>query len=314
MEFFRWIAGLFRFRQTNWKAVFLCLTAAVVFWFFSALNKENTSDLDLPVQLVIDESRYVATGPVPDRVWVNVTGKGWDLLNKRLGLRAEPVIIRLEQPDRTSFLLTRTLMKDLSASAEGLRINFIHGDTLHLQYDRLISRKIRLECGLSEILFDDGFGLTGEVTIDPAVVEVSGPADSIRKLGGVYRIPVKARGLSKTLETKVAVFGSESPLMSDPTRVDVRVPAGRVKRMVIAVPVKIDALVQRWATDADSSRIEVEIPQDQLTDFDARRLRVTMVIRKPAADRFYMRGQVSGLPEFSRILRMDTLEVYRIKP
>ncbi|MFM9075831.1 MAG: hypothetical protein ACKORJ_09765, partial [Bacteroidota bacterium] len=111
-----------------------------------------------------------------------------------------------------------------------------------------------------------------------------------------------------------AVFSGEPMLTAVPSRVMITVPAGRVQRMAINVPVKIDALAQRWAADADSSRIEVEIPQDRMKDFDARGLRVTLVIRKPAADRFLMRGQVSGLPEFSRIVRMDTLEVYRIKP
>lgn len=314
MEFFRWIAGLFRFRHTNWKALFLCLAAAVVFWFFSALNKENTSDLDLPVQLVVDESGYIATAPVPDRISVNVTGKGWDLLNKRLGFRVEPVVIRLDQPDRKTFLLTRTLMKDLSASVEGLRINFIHGDTLHIDYERRISRMIRLEPDLSEVAFEEGFGLIGDVTVEPAEVEVSGPASYVRKLGGSHMVAGAEKNLKKEWQAKVAVFSGEPLLTAVPSRVTITIPAGRVQRLAITVPVKIDALTPRWTADADSSRIEVEIPQDRLADFDARQLRVIMVIRKPAADHFFMRGQVTGLPEFSRILRMDTLEVYRIKP
>ena len=314
MEIFRWIAGFFRFRQTNWKALFLCLTAAVVFWFFSALNKENTSDLDLPVQLVIDEDRFIPTGPVPDRVSVNVTGKGWDLLTKRLGLRVEPVAIRLDQPDRTSFLLTRTLMKDLSASAEGLHINFIHGDSLHFSFDRRVSRTIRLEADLSGVSFDEGFGFTGQATVDPAEAVVSGPAERLRKLGTVYRIPVTANDISKSMESNVPVFSGEPLLTAVPGRVKVAVPVGRVTRILITAPVRIDALVQRWATDADSSRVEVEIPEDRLADFDQKKVRVTFVIRKPAADRFRMRGQVSGLPDYSRIVQMDTLEVYRVKP
>ncbi|MBZ0247597.1 MAG: hypothetical protein K8H85_16765, partial [Cyclobacteriaceae bacterium] len=96
MNFFRVISNLFHFNRTNWKALSLCLLAALVFWFFNALNKDYSTNLRFSVNFLFDQERYVAVEPLPKEVFMNVSGNGWDLLRKSLGVNLPDMNIPLE--------------------------------------------------------------------------------------------------------------------------------------------------------------------------------------------------------------------------
>ena len=309
----RWIGGLFRFRQTNWKALLLCLLAAVVFWFFSALNEEHVADIHLPVEWEVDVSRFVATGPLPARVEVNVTGKGWDVLAKELGWRTAAAVITLENPDRRSHILTRDIMKELTASAEGLRINFIHGDTLPLHFEKILTRKVRVVPDEASLDFREGFGMTGPIVCEPDEVAVSGPASVVRALSSKHAVAVAERSIDQPFHRMVALKFTDPLLQADPAEIMVTIPVGKVRRSVFRVPIEIDAPGRGWRTMQDSSTVEVEMPESALEAVRADRLRVRLTVRKPGADRFRMRGVVLGLPDEARVIRADTIEVYRDK-
>jgi hypothetical protein len=59
------IFNLLRFNRRNWKAVALCIFAATVFWFFNALNKNYTNNINLPMVFDYENEKYVAIRPLP---------------------------------------------------------------------------------------------------------------------------------------------------------------------------------------------------------------------------------------------------------
>src|SRR5215216_6687499 len=98
MRFFNSILNILRFNRRNWKAVALCIFAATVFWFFNALNKNYTTNINLPLVFDYDRENFMAVRPLPEAVRFNVTGLGWNLFRRSAGLKIPPLVVPLPQP------------------------------------------------------------------------------------------------------------------------------------------------------------------------------------------------------------------------
>ena len=78
MRLFNSILNIFRFNRRNWRAVVLCVFAATIFWFFNALNKSYTTNINFPLSFDYDRDNFVPVRNLPAQVRLNVTGNGWD--------------------------------------------------------------------------------------------------------------------------------------------------------------------------------------------------------------------------------------------
>jgi hypothetical protein len=68
MGFFKSIFNLLRFNKKNWKAVVLCVFAAMIFWFFNALNKNYTTNISFPIAFDYNDNVYIPIRPLPSEV------------------------------------------------------------------------------------------------------------------------------------------------------------------------------------------------------------------------------------------------------
>ena len=132
MNIIQSIFNLLRFHRKNWKAVVLCIFAATVFWLFNSLNKNYTTNINLPLVFDYDREHYIAIRPLPEAVRFNVTGGGWNLFRKSVGLKVPPLIIPLPQPSEVKKIVGSTLPALITNQPEGFSINFVLTDTLHV--------------------------------------------------------------------------------------------------------------------------------------------------------------------------------------
>jgi hypothetical protein len=77
----------------EYPAILVCLFMAGVIWFFNAMNKEYTTQIKYPVHFNFDEERLTSIGELPEKLKVNVTGQGWNLLKRSLYYNVKPVEI-----------------------------------------------------------------------------------------------------------------------------------------------------------------------------------------------------------------------------
>jgi hypothetical protein len=87
VSFVRSIFNFLRFNKKNWKAVVLCIFAATVFWFFNALNKNYSTNINFALAFEYDQDRFIPMKSLPSTVRMNVTGSGWDLFRRSLDLK-----------------------------------------------------------------------------------------------------------------------------------------------------------------------------------------------------------------------------------
>ena len=153
MNFLRAISNLLRFDRTNWKALALCLFAAAIFWIFNALNKSYATNLRFPLQFEFDNTKYIPVEPLPATLTMNVSGNGWELFRKSLGLKVPSISLPLERPVDTRKIVAGTLAPIVASQIGALQVNYIVSDTLRLKIEPKILRKIKLVADLGGVTF-----------------------------------------------------------------------------------------------------------------------------------------------------------------
>ena len=165
------------------KVVVLCIVISTTFWFFSALNKEDyISQVNYPVEIVFDETGYIATTELPNRIPLEVTGGGWDLMTRSFGFNMNPIRIRLNRPDESNFVLTSTLRSRLTPELDPVVVNYVLKDSLVFDIQKRVSREFELTLDTTSISFDSDFRMASQVVLEPRTITWTGPEKIINSL------------------------------------------------------------------------------------------------------------------------------------
>jgi hypothetical protein len=213
-QIFTWlITWLTPKRRQDVKVVGLCLMAATTFWFLNALNRDYSTRISCPIRFNYDDSTYIATKPLPTQVRLSVTGYGWNLLKKTLGINNEPIEYPIIRPLRTKYVTAPFLLTAVSEQLQGLRINYVVEDTLHLDFDRLVRKTIQIKVDSASINLDKNYFLTGPITVTPAQVTFQGPATILSEMGSVIKIKVPTQGIDEDYDETLEVPYPEDALV-----------------------------------------------------------------------------------------------------
>lgn len=228
----RWFTDpFFGEERSYWRAVTACFLAAATFWLLNALNKTYTTRITYPVAWRYDARRYIPVKPLPTEVAVNVTGRGWKLLRRQLLLDVKPAELTLSTLPSTRYVTGRVLRPALQQAMEGLQFNYLISDTLWVEFDQLVSR--RLPLGLSPAT--DGAALPYAARFEPESIVFRGPAGKVNSLPSPYPVHLpEAPAGSSTGDMRVPIGG---PDLVETSVQDVRVRL--LRRPVVTVPVQV---------------------------------------------------------------------------
>jgi YbbR domain-containing protein len=232
MSVLRVISNLFRFNRTNWKAVALCFFTAFIFWLFTSLNKDHTTNITFPLKFEFDNDQYVAVR-MPQSVNINVSGNGWDLLRKSFGLRLPVLSIPLDKPTDVKKIPGSVLLPQVAGQLGSMKTNYVVGDTLDLQIDIKDSHKFLLVAELSDVSFKKGFGRISQVVILPDSVEIEGPKSILHTLPDSIVLPISISKLSEHFKEEMEVIIPKGEMTKrNPPVVEVRFEVGEVEELV----------------------------------------------------------------------------------
>ncbi|NOT75476.1 MAG: hypothetical protein HOP08_11135 [Cyclobacteriaceae bacterium] len=268
MNFFRAISNLLRFDRTNWKALALCLFAAAIFWIFNALNKNYATNLKFPLHFEYDASKYIAVDPLPSSLALNVSGNGWDLLRKSLGVKVPTISMTLERPTEARKIVAGTLSPIVASQIGSLHVNYIVTDTLRLKIEPAAKRKIILKADLSEISYKKNFGRSGPVVILPDSVMLEGPKSLIEKLSDTIILKIQSTRVDGNVRENAEVIVSHKDLISrNPPVAEVMFEVGPVVEVMRYLKLKTPKIP--WGTELvnDSVAVSFIVPQKNQKDF-----------------------------------------------
>jgi hypothetical protein len=311
MRPFNFILNILRFNRRNWRAVVLCVFAATIFWFFNALNKNYTTNINFPLRFDYDQENFIPVKNLPEFVRINVTGNGWDLFKRSTGVKLVAVEIPLERPAETKKIVGSTLPVYFSTQVDGLEVNFVLTDTLYLDLEPRRGRWIKLSLDSIDANIKSGFGLASPIAVLPDSIFIEGPGRIISKLKNPFPLHLRKRNIDEDFMEDVEIEMPTSDLIRrDPPTVAVMFDVERM--IVISDSVKITlqnipstvSMVQ--LTDVP---VTISIPENRMKEFKIDSVEAVLDLKTFRRGSAKILPELKGIPPFSRILKLDSVNI-----
>ena len=312
MRFIQSIFNLLRFNKRNWKAVSLCIFAATIFWFFNALNKNYTTNINLPLVFDYDHEKYIPIRPLPEAVRFNVTGVGWNLFRRSAGLRVVPLIVPLPQPSEVRKIVGSTLPTLITNQPEGFAINFVLTDTLHVAIEPKATKRISLKLDSPSIIFKRGYGLSSNVKIIPDSISIEGPVKLIKSLPETIFLKLPDRNIDENFSEEVEVkFLNDELIKRDPPTVAVSFQVDNFIEVEDSVRLKVvNPPKHSWPfIEGKEIVCTLAIPESSQGSFSADSLRALVDLRNVKKGENKVLPMIVGLPPFARVVRIDSIAI-----
>lgn len=202
-------------KRNRLKTYLGCLLAATFFWLMNVLNKDNYSiKLNYPLAVEYDQDAYVPMQPLPKQVSVNVSGNGWNLLRKSwLNFNAAPVVYRVNNPTRSSYINSTTLTDQITSLFPDLHVNYVVSDTFELSFERKIRRIIPIRVDSAAIDIPHGYVITSIINVSPSLVSVEGPVSFMKSYPDTIRIKVTAPKIQTNFDESLPIPLHASPMV-----------------------------------------------------------------------------------------------------
>ena len=310
MRFIQSIFGLLRFNRRNWRAVALCVFAATVFWVFNALNKNYTTNINLPLQFDYDEEKYIAVRPLPQSIRFNVTGLGWNLFRRSAGLRMPPLVVPLPQPTEVRKIVGSTVPALVANEPEGFDINYVLTDTLHVAIESKASRWIKLGMDIPGLVFRNGFGRVSDVEITPDSVFIEGPERLINSLPEFLSIKLSERNIDDDFSEDIEVkFLNDELIKRNPPTVSVSFDVDRYVEIEDSVSLEIvNPPRGSWPVIGGKKlACTIAIPDASQGTFSTDSLRAVVDLKDFKRGEQKLLPVIVGLPEYSYVVDLDSV-------
>jgi len=294
--------------------VALCFIAAAIFWLFNAFNKNYSTNLRFPLRFDYSREKFIPLDNLPRDVRVNVSGNGWDLFRKSIGIKLPDLSISLPKPTEVKIIVASSLTPSFSEQlGSGLRINYIVNDTLRLQIDELDSHQFKLFVDLSQVTFREGYGRVSAVVVIPDSVKLIGAKSLLHQMPDSIALILPKSELDDRFKKEIEiVIPNRESITRSASVASVMFEVGSVE--------KIDAYVTTTLVNAnrsfkqtfiDSVKVSFRIPKAQVATFnDDRHLIVAIAQMKNKPKGMYrLQPTLTGLPKYVEVLAIDSVSV-----
>ncbi|GAB2945861.1 hypothetical protein GCM10027048_08680 [Hymenobacter coalescens] len=219
--------------RSFWRVVTACFLAAVVLWLLNALNKTYTTRISYPLQWYFDEVRFIPVRPLPERVEVQVTGRGWKLLRNTLGLDIRPAEVIVRRPGGSGAVPGGALRPGLIGAMDGLQLNAVLTDSVYFEFDQLVTRELPLRLSPGP----DGKALPFAARFEPATVTFRGPASTLNTWPNYYQVHLPKAPAGSSDGSIMVPIGGPALVETDVQQVRVKLqPREVLTRKVLVTP------------------------------------------------------------------------------
>ncbi|MEA5461351.1 hypothetical protein VB796_19965 [Arcicella sp. LKC2W] len=200
--------------KTDLKAIFISLLAAIIFWVMNALNKDGYSQrMSFPLQFSYNDSLYIPTQPLPEKISVNVSGNGWNLLRKAFALDITPVKYSVEKPLKTKYLNTGSLADSLSEYIKDVKVNYVVADRFDLEFDRKVSKQFTVKVDSASIPLKERYVISSLINVNPRTVTLEGPESVLEGMGSVIYVKIPGKRLQDNFDDEIKLPISQNSLI-----------------------------------------------------------------------------------------------------
>lgn len=201
------------------RTLIFCFLAATVFWLMNALNKSgHTTTINYPIEFLYNEAQYIPITPLPKQIKVNISSTGWDLLKNNFSFDTSPIQYKIENPLSVRQINTTSLKELISAKLTRGKLNFIESDTLFLNFDKRIIRKVAIKVDSAGIDLDKKYVVASLINITPNEVALEGPESLLKTYPNEIILKIPAKRLATNFDDKLLLEIPQNNLIKANTK------------------------------------------------------------------------------------------------
>jgi YbbR domain-containing protein len=310
VSFVKSIFNFLRFNKKNWKAVVLCMFAAMVFWFFNALNKNYSTNINFPVTFDYDQEQYIPIKSLPSTVRMNVTGSGWDLFRRSLGFKVPPLIVPLENPADVRKIVGTTLPAIFAGQLERLKINFIITDTIRIHVEERLRKKFSIKIDSVQQYLNPDFGLVDRPILTPDTVWLEGPTKTIQKLPETLVLVLPQMNIRKDFNENIELpLGQNGLITAQFQKVNVSFDVEKFVQVDKQIKLNIINIPSRLKQGAAIKKVSCtyRLPVSTSKTFTGASLEAVVDLNNKPRGVHKLVPQIIGLPPGAVVIKTDTV-------
>ncbi len=311
MSWYKSIFNFLRFNNKNWRAVVLSVLAAMIFWFFNALNKEYTTNLNFPIAFDYNKKNYVSIEPLPEEISLNVTGVGWNLFRRSVGVNIPSLLIPLERPSEIRKIVGSTLPSFIADQLAELKINFVLTDTLFVSIEPKAGRWISLQADSVTTLLDRGYGLQSAVKIVPDSIFIEGPIGMVTGIREPYAVSLQEKNITGNFDDEVEVVFESEIIKRDPPTVHITFEVDKLTEVVDSISLE---LINVPTSNKGIQAIEkiactFRMGEKRANSFRPDSIKAIVDLTGITKGKHKLVPRVIGLPGFVHAVRIDSVSI-----
>jgi len=176
----------------------------------------------------------------PDVVDLQVEGTGWQLLFSRLRIKPQSITISLAKLNTRNYVLFSEQLFQINKQLESSqKIISVKPDTLYFDFSKRTNKRVPIKL-VNSLTFVKQYGVSSEIQLKPAFVNISGPQEELAKIKAWYTDTLKLTDLQQTTSARIAIKqNSSNNITIYPTSIGVKIPVDEFTEKTVEVPVKI---------------------------------------------------------------------------
>jgi YbbR domain-containing protein len=182
-------------------------------WLIIILDKPYTTTYPFTFSVKEHPGNRVLKEPLPTNSVLVINGRGWDLVKLMFSHDTVYLNIPVENFKSAKKMIITNEYKDnfKNSLPEAVRILRIIPDTLRLEFDKLLNKKVKIKPDI-DVTFKKQFGQSAPVIVEPSYVTISGPESYVRDIEFISTMPVTGKNINKSF---MKVISLSNPVNSN---------------------------------------------------------------------------------------------------
>jgi YbbR domain-containing protein len=222
------------------SAFVTCLVFAVFAWLFTTLSNPYKYTIKQVISFRNAPQKRAFHPLQSDTVNATVQGTGWQMLFSRFNEDKKVISVDLHTLDTYNYVVLSAQLKQINAKKDvDHEIISITPDTLFFDFSNRSVKKVPVQL-VTAITYQKQFAQSGNVTIQPRFVTLSGPAEVLAKITEWKTDSIKIKDANEDVNARVNLQGvKEGNLNVLPKSVIVNIPVDEYTEKTIEIPVKL---------------------------------------------------------------------------
>ena len=236
-----------RIRFNRKLIVFLFfLLLSTIFWLLNELSKNSTTTITYPVMYTNLPRDKILVRELPSRFDLIIEAPGFTLLKYTLSNRLVPLVFNVDaypprimsgEDSEKYYILTSSARERLARQLRSdVQVLSISPDSLIMEFGDMVSKTVPVVPDLN-IEFSKQFMQSGDITVTPDSITVSGPDIIIDTLQRVYTKHLEILEMDQT-ETRNVVVESIKNVSFSHKKVDVTIPVEQFTEAILEIPIE----------------------------------------------------------------------------